>query len=57
MKVKVIKTFKDAVTGEIHQVGSMIDVTKERADAILSKGNYIEITKTNKKTKKEEVAE
>ena len=57
MKVKVIKTFKDAVTGEIRQAGSVIDVTKERADAILSKGNYIEITKTNKKTKKEKVAE
>lgn len=57
MKVKVKKTFKDAVTGEIHQVGDRIDVTKERADAILSKGKYIEIAKANKKAKKEEVAE
>lgn len=52
MKAKVLKRFKDKHTGELHQKGTTITVSKERFDEIMSVGPFVEAIKTGK-TKKE----
>lgn len=49
MKYKVIENFKDKYTGERHTVGEILEITKERAEEILSKGNLITKVKTTKR--------
>jgi hypothetical protein len=36
LELKVLERFRDKYTNEIHEVGSIIRVTKERADELLS---------------------
>lgn len=41
MKVKTLKRFRDAHTGDIHEVGDEFDVTQDRLDEILAVGNFV----------------
>lgn len=50
MKYKVIKDFTDKNTYKKYKVGDVIEITKERATEILSKGELI--TKVQTKTTK-----
>lgn len=52
MKAKVLLKYRDKYTGEIHDPGTEIEVTKDRADEILSKGDFIEIISEEKPEKK-----
>ena len=54
MKAKVLKRFKDKHTGELHQKGTTITVSKERFDEILSVGPFVEAIKTGKTKEKKE---
>lgn len=46
MKIKVINSFRDKNTKEIHQVGEVLEVSDERGAEIISAGNYaVEIDK------------
>lgn len=49
MKYKVIEAFKDKYTGVRHIPGEVLEITKERAEEILTKGNLITKIKTTKK--------
>jgi hypothetical protein len=49
MKYKVIEAFKDKYTGERYPVNTVLEITKERAEEILTKGNLITKVKTTKK--------
>lgn len=49
MKYKVIEAFIDKYTGIRHPVGEVIEITKERALEILSKGELITKVKTTKR--------
>lgn len=40
MKIKVINSFRDKNTKEIHQVGEVLEVSNERGAEIISAGNY-----------------
>ena len=42
MKYQVIKKFKDKYSGEIYEVGSILEITKKRAKEILSVNKLIE---------------
>lgn len=48
MKYIVISEFVDKYTSELHKVGETIDITKKRADEILSVGNLIKRKPKNK---------
>ena len=52
MKAKVLLKYRDKYTGEIHDPGTEIEVAKDRADEILSKGDFIEIVTEEKPEKK-----
>lgn len=41
MWVTVTKKFKDKYTGEIHQVGDKLKISKKRKDEILSTGDFV----------------
>ena len=49
MKVKVIKKFRDKVTGELRKVDDEFNCTKKRFDEILSVDKLIEEIKEEKK--------
>lgn len=51
MKVRVIKTFRDKHTKEIHKVGKELTINKKRFEEILSKGKFVEEIPTDKKEK------
>ena len=40
MKAKVLRTFRDKHTKELHKAGAVIDVTKKRAEEINSALSY-----------------
>ena len=42
MKAKVLKRFKDKYTGEIHEAGDIITVTKKRFKEILEVDGLVE---------------
>lgn len=42
MKAKVLKPFRDKVTGELHKVGDIISCTKKRYNEILLVDKLIE---------------
>ena len=44
MWVTVTKKFKDKHTGEIHNVGDKLNISKKRKDEILSKGDFVKET-------------
>ena len=53
MKVKVIKRFKDKHTGEVHKVGDVFTVNKDRFAEIIESGKFVEeFTKKKLKPKK-----
>lgn len=54
MKAKVLKRFKDKHTGELHQKGATITISKERYEEILSVGPFVEALKTGKTKEKKE---
>ena len=54
MKAKVLKRFKDKHTGELHQKGTTITVSKERYEEILRVGPFVEAVKTGKTKEKKE---
>lgn len=43
MKVRVINEFNDKYTGELHKVGSELDITVDRINEIIKVGNFIEL--------------
>ena len=49
MKAKVLKPFKDKYSGEIRQVGSILTISRERYEEILTKGLLVEEVKSTKK--------
>lgn len=52
MKIKVINSFRDKNTKEIHQVGEVLEVSDERGAEIISAGNYaVEIDELKKEKK------
>lgn len=55
MKVRIIKEFFDKYTGEKYEVGTVIDITKERLAEIetVSKLLVEKVPETKAKTKKE----
>lgn len=57
MRAIVLETFKDKHTGELHEKGSTVTVSKERFKEILTVGPFIEAvpgkTNTQKTYKKE----
>lgn len=42
MKYQVIKPFRDKNTGEIYEVGTILELTKKRANEILKVDKFIE---------------
>jgi hypothetical protein len=56
MKAKVLKRFKDKHTGELHQKGTTITVSKERFEEILTVGPFVEAVKTGKTKEKKETS-
>lgn len=42
MKYQVIRPFRDKNTGEIYEVGTILELTKKRANEILKADKYIE---------------
>lgn len=53
MKVKVIKKFKDKNTHDIHEVGELLTISKDRYNEILAVGDFVEeIVEKKKKTAK-----
>lgn len=56
MKVKVLKKFRDKVTGELHKVGDEFTCNKKRYNEILSVDNLVEeIKEENTKEKEAEI--
>jgi len=57
MKYEVIQVFKDKYSGEIYEVGKILELTKKRANEILMVDalikEYIEPEKENKEPEKE----
>lgn len=51
MKVKVVKAFIDKNTKKLNEVGSIIDVTKERFEELKTAGTYVAVEKVTKATK------
>lgn len=49
MKVKVLKEFKDKYSGELHKVGEVMTVSKDRYDEILTVAPLVEEVKAPKK--------
>ena len=49
MRAKVLETFKDKYTGELHEKGSTITVSKERLEEILVVGPLVRAIKPTKK--------
>lgn len=47
--MKVIKKFRDKYTGQIYNVGDILDLTKNRIDEILSCGFFVEKHEVSKK--------
>lgn len=45
MKAKVLKKFRDKHTGEIHNPGDVIKISKKRYEEIMTVGNYVEEVK------------
>lgn len=41
VKAEVLKKFKDAHTGAIHEVGEVIEVTPERVAEIIAVGEFV----------------
>lgn len=56
MKAKVLKRFKDKHTGELHQKGTTINISKERYEEILRVGPFVEAVKTGKTKEKKETS-
>lgn len=54
MKAKVLQLFKDKHTGELHQKGTTITVSKERFEEILTVGPFVEAITTGENKKKKE---
>ncbi len=54
MKAKVLKRFKDKHTGELHQKGTTITISKERFEEIRTVGPFVEAVKTGKTKEKKE---
>ncbi len=54
MKAKVLRLFKDKHTGELHQKGTTITVSKERFEEILTVGPFVEAITTGESKKKKE---
>jgi hypothetical protein len=54
MKVKVLKTFRDKVTGEMHKIGEEFTCTKKRYNEILSVDVLVEEIKEENEKKDEE---
>lgn len=52
IKVKVIKRYSDVKTGKIEEVGSILEVTEERASHLVAEG-VAKILKENRNTKNE----
>lgn len=42
MRAVVLETFKDKHTGELHEKGSTITISKERFKEILTVGSFVE---------------
>ena len=42
MKVKVIEKFKDKHTKDIHEPGTILNISKKRYEEILEKGKFVE---------------
>ena len=55
MKVKVLKAFIDKNTKLLNEVGSVIDVTKERFEELRTAGNYVAVEKVAKAPKEVKV--
>ena len=53
MKVKVVKSFIDKHTQEIHKVNEVFDCTDKRFKEIESVGHFVEKVAEEKATKKE----
>lgn len=53
MKAKVLQKFKDKYTGEVHNVGKILTVSKERFAEILSVAPLVEECEKEKTAKKE----
>ena len=49
MQAKVIRTFRDKHTGERHIIGSVIEVSEERFEEILTAGKFVEVVLAEKK--------
>lgn len=47
VKVKVLKKFRDKKTKKTHKAGEELEITKERMEEILSKGEFVEEVKEN----------
>ncbi len=54
MKVKVLQTFRDRHTLELHRKGEVFECTKARFDEILGVGKFVEEVKEKKTKKKSE---
>ena len=49
MKAKVLKNFRDKYSGEIQKVGSVITISRERYEEILTVAPLVEEVKAKKK--------
>lgn len=54
MKAKVLKSFKDKHSGEIHKVGATLNISRERFDEILKVAPLVEEIETKKQKKSAE---
>ena len=53
MKVKVLKPFRDKLTGELHKAGDIFTCTKKRYTEILSVDALVEEIKEEEEAKEE----
>ena len=49
MKARVLEDFIDKYTNEYYKQGQIINVSKERVDEILTKGNLVQIMREPRK--------
>ena len=54
MKAKVLQLFRDKHTGELHQEGTTITISKERFEEIRTVGPFVEAITTGETKKKKE---
>lgn len=57
MKIRVTQEFKDKYSGELHKIGTEMNLSVERINEILKVGGFLEIVETEEETEQIEQTE